>query len=150
MQFAIVGLGRMGLSLGRLAVKQGHRVVGWDPDDSAREAAGDVGLTTVAQLEDVPGALDGPRIVLMWVPHGKVVDDNLDVLVPLLDRRDVLADCGNSFWEDSRRRHDRPPTWACTSWTSAPAAASPTRRAGPARRSWSVDRRRASTSSRRC
>jgi 3-hydroxyisobutyrate dehydrogenase-like beta-hydroxyacid dehydrogenase len=31
MLFSIIGLGRMGLSLGQLAVTQGHRVVGWDP-----------------------------------------------------------------------------------------------------------------------
>ncbi|MDP9451948.1 MAG: NAD(P)-binding domain-containing protein [Actinomycetota bacterium] len=55
MRFAIVGLGRMGLSLGKLAVKQGHQVVGWDPDDNARKAGDDRGLTTVAELEDLPG-----------------------------------------------------------------------------------------------
>lgn len=33
MLFSIIGLGRMGLSLGQLAVTQGHRVVGWDPVD---------------------------------------------------------------------------------------------------------------------
>lgn len=106
MEFAVIGLGRMGLSLGALAVEQGHQVVGWDPDDEARKAGDDAGLRTVSELEDVPGLLDGPRVVLMWVPHGKVVDDNLDVIVPLLEQGDVVADCGNSFWEDSRRRHD--------------------------------------------
>ncbi len=43
----------------------------------------------------------------MWAPHGKVVDENLEQLLPGLAEGDVVADCGNSFWEDSRRRHDR-------------------------------------------
>lgn len=106
MRFAIAGLGRMGLSLGELAVKQGHEVVGWDPDDSARESAEKVGISTVDDLADVPAQLEAPRVVLMWAPHGQVVDDNLEQLAPALEPGDVVADCGNSFWEDSRRRHD--------------------------------------------
>ena len=107
MRFAIVGLGRMGLSLGQLAVQRGHEVVAWDPDESARRSAGDAGLTPVAALEDVPAALRAPRVVLMWVPHGGPVDDNLEQLLPGLQPGDVVADCGNSFWEDSKARHDR-------------------------------------------
>jgi phosphoglycerate dehydrogenase-like enzyme len=38
MRFAIVGLGRMGLSLGKLAVKQGHQVVGCPATRRARPA----------------------------------------------------------------------------------------------------------------
>jgi 6-phosphogluconate dehydrogenase len=106
MRFAIAGLGRMGLSLGQLAVEQGHEVVGWDPDDDARQAAEKAGLSTVSSLSDVPSQLEAPRVVLMWAPHGRVVDDNLEQLMPGLEGGDVVADCGNSFWEDSRRRHD--------------------------------------------
>ncbi len=107
MRFAIVGLGRMGISLGELAVKNGHEVIGWDPDDSARQAAADAGLTVVDDLDDVPAQLEPPRVVLMWVPHGQPVDDNIDQLLPHLDAGDVLADMGNSFWEDSRARYER-------------------------------------------
>ncbi len=107
MRFAIVGLGRMGISLGELAVKNGHEVIGWDPDDSARQAAADAGLKVVEDLDDVPAQLEPPRVVLMWVPHGQPVDDNIDQLLPHLDPGDVLADMGNSFWEDSRARYER-------------------------------------------
>ncbi|MDP9443995.1 MAG: NADP-dependent phosphogluconate dehydrogenase [Actinomycetota bacterium] len=107
MRFAIVGLGRMGISLGQLAAKNGHEVIGWDPDDSARSAAADAGLQVVDDLDTVPAQLESPRVVLMWVPHGQPVDDNLDQLLPHLQAGDVLADMGNSFWEDSRARHER-------------------------------------------
>lgn len=107
MRFGIVGLGRMGLSLGERAVERGHEVVAWDPDESAREAAAEAGLSPVGDLADVPGRLDAPRVVLMWVPHGGPVDANLEQLLPGLEEGDVVADCGNSFWEDSKRRHDR-------------------------------------------
>jgi 6-phosphogluconate dehydrogenase len=107
MTFGIVGLGRMGLSLGELAVERGHEVVAWDPDDSAREQAEKAGMRPVKNLEDVPGELSLPRVILMWVPHGKPVDQNLEKLLPSLEAGDVVADCGNSFWEDSKERHDR-------------------------------------------
>ena len=107
MRFGIAGLGRMGLSLGELAVERGHEVVAWDPDESAREQAEKAGLQAVEELADLPGELPAPRVVLMWVPHGGPVDDNLEKLLPSLDPGDVVADCGNSFWEDSKSRHDR-------------------------------------------
>lgn len=84
MRFGIVGLGRMGLSLGKLAVERGHEVVAWDPDDSAREQAEKAGMRAVDDLEDVPGELAAPRVTLMWVPHGKPVDQNLEHLPPAL------------------------------------------------------------------
>jgi hypothetical protein len=44
-------------------------VVGWDPDDDARQAAEKAGLSTVEGLADVPSRLEAPRVVLMWAPH---------------------------------------------------------------------------------
>ncbi len=64
-------------------------------------------MRPVENLEDVPGELSSPRVILMWVPHGKPVDQNLEQLLPSLEAGDVVADCGNSFWEDSKERHDR-------------------------------------------
>jgi len=64
-------------------------------------------MRPVENLEDVPGELSSPRVILMWVPHGKPVDQNLEQVLPSLEAGDVVADCGNSFWEDSQQRHDR-------------------------------------------
>jgi 6-phosphogluconate dehydrogenase len=107
MRFAVVGLGRMGRSLAQRAIERDHEVVGWDPDDDARAAAADEGLEVVADLGDVPAALPAPRVVLMWVPHGEPVDANLSALRDGLEPGDIVADCGNSHWEDSLRRHDQ-------------------------------------------
>lgn len=107
MDVGIVGLGRMGSSLARRASEAGHRVVGWDPDEDARTSLSQsTGIEVVAELEGLPAAMSAPRFVLMYVPHGSPVDENLDVLVPLLAPDDVIADGGNSNWEDSARRHE--------------------------------------------
>ncbi|HVL97837.1 MAG TPA: NAD(P)-binding domain-containing protein [Egibacteraceae bacterium] len=106
MRLAVIGLGRMGLSLGELAIDRGHEVVGWDPSADARSTAADLDIEVAGDLGDVAGALPTPRVVLMWVPHGNPVDANLVTLREGLEHGDVVADCGNSHWEDSRRRHD--------------------------------------------
>jgi 6-phosphogluconate dehydrogenase len=108
MDTAIIGLGRMGLSLAGRAVEQGHRVHGWDPERTAREHAHQAaGVVPAATLEELVSQTASPRLLLMYVPHGAPVDANLHDLLPRLDPGDVLADGGNSHWEDSVRRHER-------------------------------------------
>jgi 6-phosphogluconate dehydrogenase len=49
-------------------------------------------------------ALPAPRAVWLMVPAGKIVDDTLAVLLPLLGKGDVVVDGGNSYYKDSMRR----------------------------------------------
>ena len=108
MQLGILGLGRMGASLAARASGAGHDVYGWDPDGSARaSAAAETGLKPAGTIGDLVEALTPPRILLMYVPHGVPVDENLDALLPALDPGDVIADGGNSHWKDSVRRHEQ-------------------------------------------
>jgi len=39
------------------------------------------------------------------VKAGKPVDALIDTLVPLLDKEDIIIDCGNSFYKDTNRRY---------------------------------------------
>lgn len=108
MDVAILGLGRMGSSLAALATERGHRVVGWDPDEQVRaRAVANAGLTPAATIVELVEQLTPPRVLLMYVPHGAPVDANLEELLGLLDPGDLVADGGNSHWEDSVRRHER-------------------------------------------
>ncbi len=81
-------------------------MIGWDPSKGPRAQAREQGLDVVESRQEIPGALPTPRVVLMWVPHGAPVDQDLDVLTAGLHAGDVIVDAGKSFWEDSRRRHD--------------------------------------------
>jgi 6-phosphogluconate dehydrogenase len=38
------------------------------------------------------------------VPSGKAVDDNLETLLGLLRKGDIIVDGGNSYWKDTQRR----------------------------------------------
>ncbi|MGQ0751230.1 MAG: phosphogluconate dehydrogenase (NAD(+)-dependent, decarboxylating) [Betaproteobacteria bacterium] len=106
MSFAVVGLGRIGGSLAHHALEKALHVVGFDRHKAADDLVR-AGLVEATSLADIAAKLDPPRIVLLYVPAGKVVDALLDELTRSLSPGDVIVDGGNSYWGDSIRRHGR-------------------------------------------
>lgn len=105
MQVGMIGLGRMGASLSRAAMRHGHRVVGFNKNPArTRDLAAD-GLQPAFTLAELVQALPPPRLVLLYVPHGDAVDSTVTELQGLLQPGDVVADGGNSHWQDSVRHH---------------------------------------------
>jgi 6-phosphogluconate dehydrogenase len=51
------------------------------------------------------GGLGSPRVVLIMVTAGAVVDRVIESLLPHLDAGDVIIDGGNSFFRDTERRY---------------------------------------------
>jgi len=105
-RFGLVGLGRMGSAVAHNALSRGHRVVGYNRTYEKAERLEPEGLEAVRSLEDLVEALDPPRIVLLYLPHGDVVGEHIDALGDLMDPKDILADTGNSDWRRSRERAD--------------------------------------------
>lgn len=105
MRFGIVGLGRMGANIARHAREKGHDVVGFDPGEDARKAVEQDGVATEASLKELADALEHPRVIFLYVPHGPITDQVCEELLGILGEGDILVDGGNSHWEDSRRRH---------------------------------------------
>jgi len=105
-ELGIIGLGRMGGGLALQARHRGMRVVGYDPAGMRAELehAGVIGVATLAQLAT---ALAPPRVVLLYVPAGRLVDTVLAELALVLAARDVIVDGGNSYWGDSIHRAER-------------------------------------------
>jgi 6-phosphogluconate dehydrogenase len=107
MELGMIGLGRMGANMAERLIGSGHRVVGYDPSEEARERAEQEGVVTVEEADRVPGALDPPRSIWIMVPAGEAVDQTLDALLPVVDEGDILVDGGNSFYKDTIRRGER-------------------------------------------
>lgn len=107
----IVGLGRIGGGLALQARAKGWRVVGLDPvfDPELAEA----GVESAESLEALVASLPTPRRILLYVHAGATVDGLLNQLDPFLSNGDVVADGGNSYWGDSRRRAA---FWASHGW----------------------------------
>jgi len=104
MDIAMIGLGRMGANMAQRLRQGGHRVVGYDPGEAARQRAGEGGMDTFDTLAAAVEALPVPRVVWLMVPAGEVVDQTLAHLVPHLAEGDVVIDGGNSNYQDSQRR----------------------------------------------
>ena len=104
MDIAMIGLGRMGANMAQRLQQGGHRVVGYDPGETARLRAGEAGMETFDTLAAAVQALPVPRVVWLMVPAGETVDQTLAHLAPHLAEGDVVIDGGNSNYQDSQRR----------------------------------------------
>jgi 6-phosphogluconate dehydrogenase len=60
-----------------------------------------IGTRSVQQFV---GALKSPRKVMLMVKAGKAVDDFIELLIPHLEKGDIIIDGGNSHFTDSMRR----------------------------------------------
>jgi 6-phosphogluconate dehydrogenase len=107
MELGMIGLGRMGANMAERLVRNGHRVVGYDPGAPAREQAAARGIESAASQAELIAALPSPRALWLMVPAGDPVDRSIDELLPQLAAGDVIVDGGNSNYKDSMRRAKR-------------------------------------------
>lgn len=55
-------------------------------------------------LQELVNSLETPRIIMLMVKAGSVVDQYINDLLPLLSHGDILIDGGNSLFTDTHRR----------------------------------------------
>jgi 6-phosphogluconate dehydrogenase len=104
MELGMIGLGRMGANMAQRLVRGGHRVVGFDPNQEARNSVESKGIEPVPSLDALVGKLQAPRALWLMVPAGEVVDNTLAAVLPRLAAGDALIDGGNSNYKDTLRR----------------------------------------------
>src|SRR5262245_49483958 len=104
MELGMIGLGRMGANMAERLARGGHRVIGFDPDEKARQRSAKAGVDPAASIEALVARLQKPRAVWLMVPAGEAVDRTIATLVPLLAPGDAIIDGGNSNYKDSERR----------------------------------------------
>jgi 6-phosphogluconate dehydrogenase len=103
MQLGMIGLGRMGASMVRRLIAQGHACVVHDPQPAAVAALQREGAIAASTVAELVSKITPPRAVWLMVPAG-VVDAVLDSLVPHLQAGDIGIDGGNSYYRDDIRR----------------------------------------------
>jgi 6-phosphogluconate dehydrogenase len=94
----------MGGNMAQRLLRDGHKVVGFDPNADARKALEGEGGGSADSLQALVAALSTPRVLWMMVPAGKITDATVDALAGLLAPGDVLVDGGNSNYKDTLRR----------------------------------------------
>lgn len=91
MQLGLVGLGKMGFNMRERLRAGGHEVVGYDPRPE---------VSDVADLADLAGALEAPRVVWVMVPSGTVTHETIVALADVLTTGDLVIDGGNSRYTE--------------------------------------------------
>jgi 6-phosphogluconate dehydrogenase len=104
MELGMVGLGRMGANMVQRLLRGGHKVTGFDPNADARKAIEANGAASAESLRELVARLPSPRAIWLMVPAGKITDDTVDALLPLLAQGDTVIDGGNSNYKDTLRR----------------------------------------------
>jgi 6-phosphogluconate dehydrogenase len=105
----VTGLAVMGRNLARNLARHGHAVALHNRSAERTRTLvrehGDEG--TFVPSETMAGfvaSLRRPRVVIIMVKAGAGTDAVIDELVPLLEEGDIVVDCGNSQYTDTRRR----------------------------------------------
>jgi 6-phosphogluconate dehydrogenase len=109
--FGMIGLGTMGSNLVLNVADHGFEVCGYDRDPKQQKKLIDEAkgrpVTAAASLPEFIKALETPRIVMLLVPAGKIVDVVLADLLPLVQKGDIIIDGGNSHFTDTERRYQQ-------------------------------------------
>jgi 6-phosphogluconate dehydrogenase len=104
MQLAMIGLGRMGGNMSERLMRDGHEMVVFDRSADAIAKYEGLGAKGASSAAEVVAKLRAPRVVWIMVPAGKPVDDTIAMLLPGMEKGDVIIDGGNSNFHDTMRR----------------------------------------------
>jgi 6-phosphogluconate dehydrogenase len=105
----LIGLAVMGQNLVLNMNDHGFRVAVFNRttevvDEFLAGSAKGTGIVGAHSLEELVGALERPRRVMLLVKAGRPVDDFIERLIPLLEAGDIIIDGGNSNYNDTMRR----------------------------------------------
>ena len=112
--WGVIGMGVMGTNLSRNFANQGIQIAlynrfvrGSEENIALKKSKKYPELNSALTFESLDlfvAALQGPRKILIMLPAGPVVDKIINDLIPLLSKKDILIDGGNSHYKDTEKR----------------------------------------------
>ncbi len=108
--YGMVGLGTMGHNLVLNMSDNGFTVAGYDKD-AAKVTELNINSTTenlkyFNNINEFVNALNSPKMIMLLVPAGTIVDSVIAELTPLLKKGDAIIDCGNSHFTETQKHID--------------------------------------------
>jgi len=106
--FGMIGLGTMGSNLLQNIADHGYNCAGYDNNTekvNALNALYNKNIQGFSDLKEFTDSLKSPKVVMMLVPAGEIVDKVIDELLTVLDKGDIIIDGGNSHYTDTERRY---------------------------------------------
>lgn len=109
-EIGLVGLGTMGSALALNIADNGFDIAVWNRTTERTHefyaTAGDLAprITPTESLEALVSSIRQPRAIILMVPAGSAVDQQIAALRPLLGPDDLIIDAGNANFHDTNRR----------------------------------------------
>ena len=104
-EVGIIGLGRMGSGMALRAKQNGIRVVGYNRSRDVVDKIKKKGVVPAYSVEELVSKLKSKkRVVWIMLPTGKITDDMIKEVLPLLKKRDVIVNGANSFYKNAERQ----------------------------------------------
>jgi 6-phosphogluconate dehydrogenase len=108
-QIGVTGLGVMGRNLARNLARHGYRVAVHNRTfertrSLIAEHEHEGTFIPSEPVQDFVTSLERPRAIIIMVNAGPATDAVISELAPLLDPGDIVIDCGNAHFADTRRR----------------------------------------------
>jgi len=104
MKIGFIGLGKMGLNMVHRLLKDNHKIVVFNRSKEQVKAAEKLGAIASKTIKDLIDKLEGRKIIWLMVPSGKPVDENIETILPLLQKDDIIVDGGNSYFKETIAR----------------------------------------------
>ena len=106
----LIGLGTMGAMLSLNIAENGFPISVFNRTTARttefKAGAGELSdkITACDTLEALVASIKSPRAIILMVPAGEPVDEQIAALRPLLDSDDMIIDAGNANFRDTERR----------------------------------------------
>lgn len=106
--FGMIGLGTMGSNLLQNIADNEYNCAGYDNNKDKVDSLNNLKRENIKGFSDLSAfseSLKSPKIVMMLVPAGEIVDSVIAELLQVLDKGDIIIDGGNSHFTDTERRN---------------------------------------------
>lgn len=110
-EIGLIGLGTMGAALALNIAEKGFPIAVWNRTTEVTRRfhaeAGDLAARVIPteSLQALVDAITPPRAIILMVPAGPAVDQQIEALAPLLGPEDLIIDAGNANFHDTNRRN---------------------------------------------
>jgi 6-phosphogluconate dehydrogenase len=108
-QLSVIGLAAMGKNLAKNFASRGFQVGVFNRSFSRTQELLDEKNENIQGYEDLKSlvlSLETPRKIFLMVKSGEAVEDTIKQLRMILDKGDILIDCGNSHWKETMKKQE--------------------------------------------